>query len=191
MFDGLTGRATAKLMARMNRETEREAVELLAPSPDHRVVVLGSGPGVGVDLLAAALPEGGVVGVDPSAAMLADARRRNQRWIAAGRVELVRGTAAALDAPDGAFDGAIAVNSIQLWEPLDRSLCEVGRVLRRGAPLLALTHDWAIERSSGLPVDAWSERISVMCGPSGFTGPRVWRARSEGGKSVAFLAHRA
>ncbi len=187
-FEGLAGRATAKIMARMNRDSEREAVDLLAPSRDHRVVAVGIGPGIGVDLLASRLSDGKVTGVDPSEAMLAEARRRNRGWISCGVVELVEGTASALDWRDGEFDGAIAVNSIQLWEPLDVSLSEVARVLRNRARLVTITHDWAIERSSGTGVDVWSERISELCGPSGFAAPRVWRARAEGGKAVAFEA---
>jgi hypothetical protein len=45
-----------------------------------------------------------------------------------------------LPAPNGAFHGAIAVNSIQLWEPLDDSIGEVARTLRPGGRLVALTH---------------------------------------------------
>ncbi|MGA8724784.1 MAG: methyltransferase domain-containing protein [Acidimicrobiales bacterium] len=202
MFEGLAGRATAKVMARMNLDSEREAIEILSPSPGDRVVALGIGAGVGVDLLAARLSgaahsgdrEGKVVqvvGVDPSAAMLAEASRRNRRWIDVGSVELVEATAALLDLENGAFDGAIAVNSIQLWEPLDVSLREVSRVLRSGARLVSLTHDWAIERSTGRDVDGWSERICMLSEAAGFTAPRVWRGRAEDGRSVAFAATRA
>jgi ubiquinone/menaquinone biosynthesis C-methylase UbiE len=199
MFEGLAGRTTAKVMARMNRESEREAVELFSPSPSDRVVALGIGAGVGVDLLAARLSgaahsgdgRGKVVGVDPSATMLAEASRRNRRWIDVGVVELLQATVASLDMENGAFDGAIAVNSIQLWEPLDVSLREVSRVLRPGARLVTLTHDWAIERSTGTDVDGWSERIRMLAEASGFTAPRVWRGQAEDERSVAFAATRA
>jgi ubiquinone/menaquinone biosynthesis C-methylase UbiE len=199
MFEGLSGRATAKVMARMNRDSEREAIDLLSPSRGDRVVALGIGAGVGVDLLAARLsgtpPFGDraakVVGVDPSAAMLAEASRRNRHWIDVGAVELLQGAADSLDLENGAFDGAIAVNSIQLWEPLDVSLCEVSRVLRSGARLVTLTHDWAIERSTGQDVDTWSERIRALSEASGFTAPRVWRGQAEDGKSIAFAAAKA
>jgi ubiquinone/menaquinone biosynthesis C-methylase UbiE len=203
MFEGLAGRATAKVMARMNRDSEREAIDLLSPSPGDRVVALGIGAGVGVDLLAARLSgtvlsgtvpsgdrESKVVGVDPSTAMLAEARRRNRRWIDLGTVELLEATTALLDLENGAFDGAIAVNSIQLWEPPDVSLREVSRVLRSGARLVTLTHDWAIERSTGKEVDGWSEWIRVLAESSGFTAPRVWRGKAESGKPVAFVATR-
>jgi ubiquinone/menaquinone biosynthesis C-methylase UbiE len=191
VFEGVAGRATAKVMARMNRESEREAIDLLVPSSGDRVVALGIGPGVGVDLLAAKLEHGRVVGVDPSAAMLAEARRRNRRWIDLGVVELVEGTAACLGSPDGAFDGAIAVNSIQLWEPLDASLSEVARVLRTGARLVTLTHNWAIERSTGKSVDWWCGWVAELSELVGFRAPQVGRAQAEGGKAVVFEATRA
>ena len=187
-FDGMTGRATAKVMARMNRDAETEAVELLGPAPGDRVLAIGIGPGVGVAHLAGSVDGVTVVGIDPSAAMLAEAGRRNRRWIDAGRVELVRTTADALPGRDASFDGAVAVNSIQMWEPLDASLREVSRVLRPGARLVAITHDWAIERSTGRDPQAWFDWAAETCGRCGLDAPRTWRARAEGGKAVAFEA---
>ena len=188
MFEGVAGRATAKVMARMNREGEREAIDLLAPSRTDRVLALGIGAGVGVDLLAERLPDGKVVGIDPSGAMLAEARRRNRRWIDIGVVELQKTTAASVDSEDGAFDGAVAVNSIQLWEPFDASMQEVARVLRSGARLVTLTHDWALERSTDTGVDGWAEQIGALCEVSGFILPKVRRGDAEGGRAVVFEA---
>lgn len=56
------------------------AIELLAPRPGERVLDLGCGTGLNHALLDAAVgPDGRVLGVDRSAAMLAVARRRAER----------------------------------------------------------------------------------------------------------------
>ena len=189
-FDGLVGFATAKVMAQMNREAEIEAVEVLAPSPGDRVLAVGIGPGVGVGHLARHVAGVTVVGIDPSAVMLANARKRNRALIEAGTVELVQTTADALICEDASFNGAIAVNSIQMWEPFEDSLREVSRVLRTGGRLVALTHDWALRKSTGRDPEewfAWAESVSRRCG---LLQARVWRARADGGTSVAFEATR-
>ena len=170
-------------MARRNLDAEREAIDLLDPRPTDRVVAIGVGAGAGVELLARRVAW--VFAVDPSRVMVAETTNRNRVAIEAGRVVVARSTAARLGVADGDLDGAIAVNSIQMWEPLADSLAEVARVLRPGALLVTLTHDWAIERSSGRSVDGWLEHLEGLATAAGLGGLRSWRAKAEGGRSVA------
>ena len=183
MFDGPGARLTAQVMARRNRGAEREAIDVLDPRPSDRVVAIGVGAGVGVELLARRVAF--VFAVDPSRVMVDETTRRNRVAVEAGRVVVARSTAARLAVDDGDLDGAVAVNSIQMWEPLAGSLAEVARVLRPGGRLVTLTHDWAIERSTGRSVDSWFEHVDGLAASVGLNGLRSWRARSEGGRSVA------
>ena len=189
-FDGVAGRAAAKVMARMNRDAEIEAVDILGPRSGDRVLAVGIGPGVGVRHLATSVEGVSIVGIDPSAAMLAEARRRNRASVESGTVELVQTTADALIWGDSSFAGVVAVNSIQMWDPLDASLAEVARVLRPGGRLVTLTHHWAIERSTGRSPEAWVEWIRELATPLGLTDLESWRARSERGTSVALTMTR-
>lgn len=149
-FDGTAGHLAGPVMARINRDMERVAVDELAPQPDDSVLAIGFGPGVGIAELVPRLPRGVIGGVDPSAAMIKQARRRNAAAITSGQVVLEPGTAADIPWPDATFSGVLAVNSIQLWEPLDASITEVVRVLAPGGRLVAVTHIWAIEKRSAL-----------------------------------------
>src|SRR4051794_4594354 len=90
-FDGAAGLVAARVMARVNRDAEYEAANRLAPVAGARLLVVGFGPGLGVERLAA---DGAtfVGGVDPSGVMLRAATRRNADAVAAGRVELLRAT---------------------------------------------------------------------------------------------------
>jgi SAM-dependent methyltransferase len=169
-------------MARQNLDAEREAIGVLDPHPTDRVVAIGVGAGVGVELLARRVAW--VFAVDPSRVMVGETTRRNRQAIDAGQVVVARSGADRLALPDGDADGAVAVNSIQLWEPLTDSLAEVARVLRPGARLVTLTHDWAIERSTGRSVDGWLEHVDGEAASVGLTGLRSWRAAAEGGRSV-------
>ena len=60
-----------------NVRRNRWAVELIEVKPSDRVIELGRGPGVAVAALASRATQGLVVGVDHSAVMIGQARRRN------------------------------------------------------------------------------------------------------------------
>lgn len=82
----------------------RMAVQLISESApaDGRVLVLGAGGGLELKAFVSARPGWRLVGVDPSATMLAQAKLT--LGADAGKVDLVEGYIA--DAPQGPFDGA-------------------------------------------------------------------------------------
>jgi ubiquinone/menaquinone biosynthesis C-methylase UbiE len=171
------------VMARQNRDAEREAIEVLDPRSSHRVVAIGVGAGVGVELLARRVAS--VYAVDPSQAMVEATTRRNRAAIEHGRVVVDRTAADRLDVPDESVDGIIAVNTIQMFDPLGPSLAEIARVLRPGSRFVTLTHDWAIERSTGRTVEAWAQWVEQHACEVGLGRMRCWRAAAEAGRSVA------
>jgi ubiquinone/menaquinone biosynthesis C-methylase UbiE len=188
-FDGTAGRLSGPLMARMNRDMELAAIEELAPAPDASVLALGFGPGVGVAELAQRLPIGVVGGVDPSAAMLQQARRRNLSAVECGQVTLERSTAASIPWPDGTFTGALAVNSIQLWDPLEPSLREVVRVLAPKGRLVAITHVWALEKRFAL--EQWASATADLLAAAGFDDISHRTAPFRSGKGLVLRAEKA
>ncbi|MHA6804086.1 class I SAM-dependent methyltransferase [Salinifilum ghardaiensis] len=135
---GLLGRVGGWVMARGNAATERHVVELADLRPEEVVVVLGPGPGLGVQ--AAAQWSGHVIGIDPSGVMLASCARRCAGLIDRGRVRLRRGTADSTGQPSGSVDVVLAVNTVQLWPDWDAALAELHRILTPGARLLLSAH---------------------------------------------------
>lgn len=182
LFDGLTGRVVARIMAATNADMERQAIDALAPEAHHTVLAIGFGPGVGIEILAKILVRGRVEGADPSRAMLGAAERRNRAAIQAGRVRLCLAAAHALPLEDASVDGAIAVNSIQLWEPFNESVAELARVLRPGAAFVALTHDWALKKHGA--VDDWLAGAEATLGRGGLVGWRTWPGKARSGGVV-------
>ena len=174
LMDGPLGLVAGRFMAKGNADAEREAIDELAPAPDDSVLVIGFGPGVGVADLLPRLPSGRIGGVDPSWAM----HRLARRWARDPRVRLERTTADRLPWPDDYFDGATAVNSIQFWKPLAASAAEVARVLRPGARLVTVTHDWALRDGDGV-VCALSE--------NGFTNVSRRAADAEKGRATMLV----
>ncbi|MGP3690147.1 class I SAM-dependent methyltransferase [Streptomyces sp. IBSNAI002] len=161
---GLLGRLGGRLMARGNAATEQHVVDLAAPTGQEAVLVLGPGPGIGLE--AAARRSAHVVGVDPSDVMLSMARRRCAPAIARGRVRLASGTAARTGEPDASADVVISVNNLQLWPDVTTALAELHRVLRPGGRMVLAAHEkWL---PTGLPALAQTVRAA------GFTSVRTW-----------------
>ena len=90
------------------------AAQVVDPRRGERVLEIGCGHGVLVDLVAAAGAD--VVGVDRSAVMTAAAVRRNAAAVDGGRVHLLTGSL--VDVPlDGRFDAVVAFDVRALWTP--------------------------------------------------------------------------
>jgi ubiquinone/menaquinone biosynthesis C-methylase UbiE len=176
-------------MARLNRDMERAAITELDPAPGDDLLCVGFGPGVGVRELAARLPDGRIAGIDPSPTMLELAHRRNRDAVNAGRVTLVEAAADAIPFPDGAFRGVLAVNSMQLWRPLDVSLREVARVLAPGGALVAVTHVWAIEKQS--PLSEWRAQVMPLLAAAGLDDVRHVTGSFRSGAGVVLSAHKS
>ncbi len=75
-------------------------------------------------------------------------------------MRLVEAGVASIPWPDATFSGVVAVNSMQLWEPLDAALREIARVLAPGGRLVTLTHRWAIEKR--VPLDQWLDATGIL-----------------------------
>jgi SAM-dependent methyltransferase len=125
---GLLGRLIGHTMARRNAQLTRRVVAALELGGDETAVEFGPGPGVGLRLLAEALPNGRVIGVEPSPVMRAQAAARTRPF--AHRVELIDATAQTITLPAGSVDAVCAVNNVQLWQPLPASLARVLQLLR-------------------------------------------------------------
>jgi ubiquinone/menaquinone biosynthesis C-methylase UbiE len=188
-FDGVSGRLAAAVMARLNADMERAAVAALRPAPDAVVLAVGFGPGVGVEALLTHLPQGRVVGIDPSSVMVERTRHRTRAAVDEGRVELAQCGADTIPYPDHSFDGVIAVNSAQLWEPFAASVHEVARVLRTDGSLVTVTHEWAIAKRA--PLEQWIEATVAVLHEAGFHGVTHRAERFRSGSGLILCATKA
>jgi SAM-dependent methyltransferase len=189
VFDGLAGVFAGRIMAGMNAAAEAEAADRLNPDPDARVLAIGFGPGVGIQRLADRLPRGQVMGIDPSAAMVAQASRRNRAAIAQGRVTLRQATLALAPVKAAAYDGAVAVNSWQFCEPFADHVAILRKALKSGGRFVALTHDWAAATHAP-SADAWLAAARTAFEDGGFTIAQCGRGRSEKGHILLLIADR-
>jgi ubiquinone/menaquinone biosynthesis C-methylase UbiE len=170
---GLLGKLGGILMARMNYECATWVVDLLHIQPNDKVVEVGFGPGVGIQLLAGLASTGYVAGVDSSEEMVEQATERNAKTKTS--VDLRRGSVESLPFEDNMFDKALAINSMQVWPDATAGLREIRRVLKGGARIAL-----GFTPYSGQPKTGLIETLTA----AGFTNPQV----VEGDKGFCAIA---
>ncbi len=135
---GRVGPLFGWLMAQGHEPLYEWTLPMLHLHPTDTVLDIGCGSGRSTQLLAAAVDQGWVVGVDYSVEMVRQARRRNSATVQAGRACFLQGDVAALPCADALFDKVMAVETFFFWPGPLESLREVFRVMKPGA-LLAIT----------------------------------------------------
>ena len=153
--EGLLGRLGGIILARANRPFAQEVVALLNVRASEKILEVGFGPGVGIELLAEAAPMGRIAGIDPSKEMVRQASRRNAAAIRTGAVVLRHGTVASMPFEDEAFDTVLAINSMQVWPDAAAGLREIRRVLAEGGRVAL-----AFTPNSGQPRAGVTEMLS-------------------------------
>jgi SAM-dependent methyltransferase len=168
---GWLGSLLGVAMAIKSRERSLWVLSLLDLQPQDRVLEIGFGPGV--DIQRASQIAAFVAGIDHSAVMVRQARRRNRAANRLGRVDLRQASIAdPLPFEDGAFTKAFAINSFQFWPDPDASMRELRRVLRASG-LLALALQ---PRSKGATEDdsrLAAEQLQRLLQKHGFVETRL------------------
>jgi ubiquinone/menaquinone biosynthesis C-methylase UbiE len=119
-------------MAVEHGRSNRLVVDQLEIGPEDRVLDVGCGPGVALVAACVRAERGFVAGVDPSAVMVGQARRRVRRAIVSGRAEVKHAVAEAIPYPDGSFTRALSIYSLDHWDSILAGLAELHRVLVAG-----------------------------------------------------------
>jgi SAM-dependent methyltransferase len=171
---GLLGRLIGRVMATRpsNRERNRRTIELLEIQPDDRVLELGFGPGLAIEMAATLARRGTVVGIDHSEVMLRQASLRNRAAIAAGRVQLHLAPAEALPPFTEPFDKVMASN-VHMF--LDDPVAAFGRwfAITRPGGRVAITHQSRKRAATDADTAQGAERIAADLRAAGFTDVRI------------------
>jgi len=162
--EGILGRLGGMIMARVNRDAAAQVIEMLDVRPDDKVLEVGFGPGVAIQLLLQRLPAGSVAGVDQSQEMVGQAAARNADALRNRRADLRYGSAERLPFADRTFDKALAINSMQAWPDARAGLQEIWRVLEPGG-IVAL----GFTVNSGQPKQGIAESLAA----AGFARTRI------------------
>ena len=139
-FVGFLDATRARLLAMAKADPARffSHLELRA---DHHILEIGCGTGDYARVYSGLVGPGGkVLGIDYSATMVDEARRRAAGL--GGRLEFRQGDAHRLDLPDSTFDRCISNIVIQHLADPRRAIAEMVRVARPGGLVFAAEQDW-------------------------------------------------
>jgi SAM-dependent methyltransferase len=137
---GFWGELIGRSMARAESNLSRImwTLSLLDVQPDDRVLEVGFGPGVSIQVASRIASRGFVAGIDHSEVMLRQAMRRSRAAIRQGRVDLRLASASEVPDYDQRFDKIFSINSIHFWEDPVGSLKQL-RGLLKPEGVLAIT----------------------------------------------------
>jgi len=173
--DGGMGRLAGWIMAhrRSDRRRNERTLELLDLQQRERVLEIGYGPGLAIQLASQSVTEGQVFGLDHSPTMHRQAQRRNARTIAAGRVELLVGDV--LDPPTNLpdFDKIFSVNVVQFWSAPEATFAALKRLLKPGGSI-ATTFMPRVGAAKPGQARAHARRIGRVLGSLGFEHEVHW-----------------
>jgi SAM-dependent methyltransferase len=166
---GILGRVVGYILATRgsNLLRNRWTVDLLALSGDERVLEIGCGPWVALELCLSAAPGVRAAGVDHSALMIAKAAERNRAAVKSGRLMLYKGSVDALPASAPAFDKAFSNNVIQFVGDQQGFLTNIAARLRPGG-VLATTYQPRHARATRGDALKMVERLTEIYSRCGF-----------------------
>jgi ubiquinone/menaquinone biosynthesis C-methylase UbiE len=123
-------------MCLINRAPNAVAIAALGVGEHDHVLEVGFGPGCALRQLARIARHGHMSGIDPSPAMLDQARSRNRQAIHAGTMQLHVARHDSLPLPDSSVDRILAVNVAYFFNDGSGQLADLWRVLKPGGRLV-------------------------------------------------------
>jgi SAM-dependent methyltransferase len=134
---GPLGRVIGQGMARANADFSRWVIQQVAGycgGSIGRIAELGPGPGTGLAAALLQFPQAQVWGIDPSAVMLSQSRKRNLTEVQGGRLILTEGDTASL-AAIAPLDVVLANHVLYFWHQPADELAAIHTALRSGGVL--------------------------------------------------------
>lgn len=184
------------LMNRGNRLINQVALDALDLSAGQRVLDVGFGGGVAIEMLLERKDAGFVGALDASADAVRGAHRRFATWLELGRVTIKLGVAESIPWAAGEFDRALSVNSLYYWSAPAEGVRELSRVLRPGGMVAlglrakAAIDKLGVEHLARLGYCSPSEReVEELLSAAGFVDISLDRRR--GGLAGDFVVFRA
>ena len=122
------------------------------------ILDVGCGGGANIARLLRRAPKGGVTGIDYSPVSVKKSREVNAKAIAAGRCQVVEGSAAALPFEEGSFDLVTAFETVYFWPEIEKCFAGVHRTLKEGGHFVIVNEDDGLSGNN----EKWEKLIDGM-----------------------------
>ncbi|XP_033728649.1 demethylmenaquinone methyltransferase-like isoform X2 [Pecten maximus] len=133
----ILGRLVKKVgLEKKNGFIEIEAVRLSDIHPDHQVLEIGFGPGIGIEAAYNIIKggKGKVYGVDFSEEMVLSTTKRLGKGLGNGKVKLINGDVENMSfLQSNTFDRVFHCNCYYFWPDMTKAMNELHRVMKPGA----------------------------------------------------------
>lgn len=188
---GVAGHIAGWIMAHRpsNRDRNRWTVDLLDIRAHDRILEIGCGPGLALEGCLAHAIQGRVVGLDHSQTMLEQARRRNARAVAEGRLQLQLGHLEEWGSLDEQFDKIFSVNVVQFLDDPAATFRILSTKLRPGG-LLATTYMPRDRHPSRSKAFAMAQAVKQHMEESGFLQIRIEELALEPAPAICVIGKR-
>lgn len=143
-----SGALINKFLTHQNAFLEKCAVKLANISPDHTVLELGFGPGVGLRCAYWRVAEGRgkIYGIDRSSYMVEKASKYCALEISEDKIEISRGLVSHLPYMNNFFDRVFHCNCFYFWPDLVLTSREILRVMKPGALMVTTMYADSLKR---------------------------------------------
>lgn len=122
----------SRIFNKKNMDMEQIGMDQMNPVNDDHILEIGFGNGRLLSELAPAVKNGKVCGIDISGDMVDMAKRRNNRWIKRGLVDIRKASVSDIPFENSSFDKIFTANTIYFWPDTKTGLNEIKRVLKPG-----------------------------------------------------------
>ena len=129
--DGIFGRIVMRIVFDQGNAFLNDSVgELMSIQTNDRIIEIGFGTGKLIYKMAQQIDKGLIEGVDFSRAMVSIAQKRNKKYIAKGKVKIVKGNFDEMPYKKGSFTKACSVNTLYFWSNPEHTARKIEKILK-------------------------------------------------------------
>jgi cyclopropane fatty-acyl-phospholipid synthase-like methyltransferase len=129
---GLFGIFTSNMMVKNNQKNYDKIIKDLDLQANDKLLEIGYGPGIGIQMIAELCPDCIIHGIDFSKLMYKTASKYNKPFIDTGRVHLQYGDFLKSSVLDNNYDKVFCLNVVYFWDELNSPFEKVLSLLKKG-----------------------------------------------------------
>jgi SAM-dependent methyltransferase len=127
---GFLGKIVSILMIKGNRSAYETAIKDLTILSNDKILEIGYGSGIGIDLISKRFETCDIYGIDFSELMYMRATKRNKQFIKNNRVHLLFGDFVETEISASGFDKIFCINVVYFWDDLQKPFERVKSLLK-------------------------------------------------------------